>query len=61
MSVDIGSMIVYASGVRRGQPHIAGTGITVHRIVRWYRQGYTPDAIADEYAHLSLAQVPGRN
>jgi uncharacterized protein (DUF433 family) len=57
MSVDIGSMIVRAPSVRQGQPHIAGTGITVHRIVRWYKQGYTPEAIADEYSHLSLAEV----
>jgi len=57
MSVDIGSFIIRESSVRDGQPHIAGTRITVHRVVRWYKQGYTPEEIADEYAHLSLAQV----
>ena len=57
MSVEIGSMIVHEPATRRGKPHIAGTGITVHRIVRWYKQGHNPEQIADEYQHLSLAQV----
>jgi len=56
MSVEIGSIVVRTE-FRGGQPHIAGTGITVHRIVRWYKQGYNPEQIADEYAHLTLAQV----
>ena len=57
MSVDISSIIVSAPDVRGGKPHIAGTGITIHRIVRWYKQGYTPEQIGDEYSHLALAQV----
>ena len=57
MSVEIGSIIVRNEKVRGGKPHIAGTGITVHRLVRWYKQGYTAEQIADEYAHVSLAQI----
>ncbi len=57
MSIEIGSIIVRTPDFRNGAPHIAGTGISVHRIVRWYKQGYTPEQIADEYAHLTLAQV----
>jgi uncharacterized protein (DUF433 family) len=57
MSVDIGSLIVRTAETRRGRPRIAGTGITVHRIVTWYKQGYSPEQIADEYEHLTLAQV----
>src|SRR5205823_4725757 len=57
MSIEIGSIIVRTPDFRSGAPHIAGTGISVHRIVRWYKQGYTPEQIADEYAHLTLAQV----
>lgn len=57
MSVEIGSIIVCTPEIRGGKPHIAGTGITVHRIVRWYKQGYSAEQIADEYAHLTLAQV----
>jgi uncharacterized protein (DUF433 family) len=57
MSVEIGGIIVRTPEFRGGQPHIAGTGITVHRVVRWYKQGYNPEQIAEEYPHLTLAQV----
>ena len=36
---------------------IAGTGLTVSRIAGWYKLGMTPDEIALEYPHLTLAQV----
>jgi uncharacterized protein (DUF433 family) len=55
--IDIGKMILSQTDVKGGRPCIAGTGITVHRIVTWYKQGFTPEQIADEYEHLSLAQV----
>ena len=55
--VDIGEMIVSQPDVKGGRPCIAGTSITVHRIVTWYKQGFTPEQIADEYEHLNLAQV----
>ncbi|TMP98824.1 MAG: DUF433 domain-containing protein [Verrucomicrobia bacterium] len=57
MSIDIGSIIVRTPDVRGGKPHIAGIGMTVHRIVRWYKQGHNPEQIADEYSHVTLAQV----
>ena len=57
MSIDIGSIIVRVPDVRSGKPHIAGTGITVHRIVRWYKQGHSPEQIADEYSHITFSQV----
>jgi uncharacterized protein (DUF433 family) len=43
--------------VRAGRPRIAGTGVTVRRIAQWYKQGLTPEAIADRIGHLTLAQV----
>lgn len=54
---DIGSLITKSPDVRGGRPRIAGTGVTVHRIVRWYRQGLSPEEIANEIGHLTLAQV----
>lgn len=54
---DIGTLIVCSPEVRGGQPRIAGTGVTVRRIVRWYKLGLTPEEIADEFGHLTLAQV----
>ena len=55
--IDIGSLITATDDVRGGRPRIAETGVTVQRVVRWYRLGLTPEEIADRIGHLSLAQV----
>jgi uncharacterized protein (DUF433 family) len=55
--VEIGNLIARTPGIKGGTPHIAGTGVTVRTIVRWYKLGLTPEAIAAEYPHLELAQV----
>ena len=57
MSVDIGSLIISTPDMKQGRPRIAGTGITVHRIGIWYKLGYSPEEIAYQYGHLTLAQV----
>ena len=57
--VEIGGMISRAQGIKGGTPHIAGTGVTVRTIVRYYKLGMSPEEIAAEYPHLSLAQVYG--
>src|SRR4249920_2487383 len=54
---DIGSLIVRSDDVRGGRPRVAGTGVTVRRIVGWYKQGLTPEEITTEMPHLSLAHV----
>ncbi len=54
---DIGSLITSAPGVCGGRPRIAGTGVSVRRVVGWYKMGLSPEEIADQYGHLSLAQV----
>ena len=54
---DIGSLIVRSDDVRGNRPRVAGTGVTVRRIVGWYKQGLTPEEITIEIPHLSLAQV----
>ena len=54
---DIGTLIVQDEEVRIGRPRIAGTGVTVQRIVSWYMLGLSPEEIADRIGHLSLAQV----
>jgi len=53
---DIGKFISCDPNFRDGKPCIAGTGISVRRLVGWYKQGYSPEEIADDYS-LSLAQV----
>lgn len=54
---DIGTLIVRTPEVRGGRPRIAGTGVTVRRIVGWYQLGLTPADIIAEFGHLNLAQV----
>ncbi|MBU4224527.1 MAG: DUF433 domain-containing protein [Chloroflexi bacterium] len=54
---DIGTLITRSPNVRAGRPRIAGTGVTVRRIVGWYKLGLNPEEIADRIGHLSLAQV----
>jgi uncharacterized protein (DUF433 family) len=57
LGVEIGTLIEREPGIRGGRPKIAGTGLTVRRLVGWYKMGMTPEDIALEYPHLTLAQV----
>lgn len=57
LAVDIGEMIVASPNIRRNRPRIAGTGVTVQRIVLLYKMGLSPEEIMDEFGHLCLAQV----
>jgi len=57
LAVDIGTLIVTSPDVRHNRPRISGTGVTVQRIVILYKSGLSPEEIADEFGHLSLAQV----
>ena len=54
---DIGLLIVRSDDIRGGRPRVAGTGVTVRRLVGWYKQGLKPEEIITEVPHLSLAQV----
>ncbi len=56
-TVEIGSLITRSPEIRGNRPRIAGTGVTVKRIVIWYQMGLCPEEIADELPHLTLAQV----
>lgn len=55
--IDIGTLIERRAELRGGRPIVAGTGVSVHRIAGWYRLGLSPEEIAENYGHLSLAQV----
>jgi uncharacterized protein (DUF433 family) len=57
MVVEIGTLIDRDPAIRGGRAKIAGTGLTVSRIVGWYKMGLTPEEITLEYPHLTLAQV----
>jgi uncharacterized protein (DUF433 family) len=54
---DIGSLISGHPGIHSGRPCIAGTGVTVRRVAVLHNMGETPEEIASDYGHLSLAQV----
>lgn len=58
-TIDIGTLITSSPEIRDGRPHIAGTGLTVRRIVGWYKLGLTPEEILTRIGHptLTLAQV----
>ena len=54
---DIGTLIVQSPEIRGGRPRVAGTGVTVQRIVGLYKLGLNPEEIAVRVGHLSLAQI----
>ncbi|HEY7544300.1 MAG TPA: DUF433 domain-containing protein [Blastocatellia bacterium] len=57
MSTEIATLLVRSPDVCGGRLRIDGTRITVNQIVVLYKQGYSPEEIADQYPHLSFAQV----
>jgi hypothetical protein len=36
---------------------VAGTSVSVHRIAGWYKLGFSPEETAENFGHLTLAQV----
>ena len=56
-TVDIGTLIETSPEIRKGRPCIAGTGVTVRRIVGWYNLGLAPEEIAAKMEYLTLAQI----
>jgi uncharacterized protein (DUF433 family) len=54
---DIGTLIAQTPGICGGRPRLAGTGVSIRRIVGWYKLGWSPEEIADRIGHISLAQV----
>jgi uncharacterized protein (DUF433 family) len=55
--VDIGTLIIRDPDICGDRPRIAGTRITVGRIVTLWKQGLMPEEIADNWGYLSMAQV----
>ena len=56
-ATDIGTFIVRTPEVRGNRARIAETGVTVQRVVGWYKLGLSPEEIIREIPHLKLAQV----
>jgi uncharacterized protein (DUF433 family) len=55
--IDIGALIAHSADIRGGRARIAGTGVTVRRVVSLYQLGLSPEDITDQIRHLTLAQV----
>jgi len=54
---EIGTLITRDPRIRGGRPILAGTGVSVRSIVIHHHWGLTPEGIAAQFGHLSLAQV----
>lgn len=57
MSTEIGTLLVRSADICGGHLRINGTRMTVNQLVVCYKQGYSAEEIADQYPHLTLAQV----
>src|SRR5438552_18598260 len=57
MSTAIDTLLSRSPDVCGGRMRIEGTRVTVHQIAACYQQGWTPEEIADQYPHITLAQV----
>lgn len=58
-AIEIGTLITHFDEIKDGKPIITGTGITVNRIVSWYKLGLTPEEILSRIGHprLNLAKI----
>ena len=57
MSTAISTLLVSSVDVCGGRLRIEGTRITINQIAVLYKQGYNAEEIADQYPHLTMAQV----
>lgn len=57
MSTETVTLLARSTDICGGHLRIDGTRVTVNQIVAWYKQGYGAEEIADQYPHLTLAQV----
>jgi uncharacterized protein (DUF433 family) len=56
-AIDIGTLIVHSPETLGDCPRIAGTRISVQRIVSWYKTGLNAEEIAERMGNITLAQV----
>jgi len=56
-TIDIGTLISRTPGLHGGVPHISGKGVTVRRIISWYKRGLAAEDIGDRIGHITLAEV----
>ncbi len=54
---DIGTLIVRTPETCGGRPRIVGKRVSVQAIAVLYKQGMSPEEIAEEFEFLTLAQI----
>ena len=57
MSITISNLLTQSPDVCGGRLRVAGTRMTVQQIAALYKAGLSPEDVADQYPHLSLAQI----
>ncbi|HAO19102.1 MAG: hypothetical protein BWK80_25300 [Desulfobacteraceae bacterium IS3] len=57
MNKTMNDFIVSTPKILGGRPRINNTRVSVCSIAGWYRQGYSPEEISEQYEHLTLAQI----
>jgi uncharacterized protein (DUF433 family) len=57
MSTAINTLLVSSANICGGRLRIDGTRITVNQIAVLYKQGHNAEEIADQYPHLTMAQI----
>jgi uncharacterized protein (DUF433 family) len=57
MIAEMITSLVSSPDVCGGRLRIEGTRITLNQIVMLYKQGFSAEDIADQYPHITLAQV----
>jgi uncharacterized protein (DUF433 family) len=57
LSTEIGTLLVSTPDVCGGRLRIDGTRITINQIATLYKQGLNAEEIADQFSHLTLAQI----
>ena len=57
MSTEISTLLVSSADVCGGRLRVEGTQTSVNQIIVLYKEGFSAEQIAEEYAHLTMAQV----
>ena len=57
MTVALDALLVRSPDICGDRLRLAGTRITVGQLVILYKEGLSPEEIADQYPHLELAQI----
>lgn len=54
---NLDSIIVSTPGILGGKPRLEGTRLAVETIAGWYKKGYSPEEIAEQYSHVALFKI----